>query len=104
MAQATEAKWRSSGCICHVSCEEDVERIRSDEAERYQQIIGALTAANASLSERLRELEPPGSSTTEATDDAETVEEAPDRTEPRSAAGGAQEGVRRRWWRRVFRG
>ena len=29
MAQATEAKWRSSGCIGHVFCEEDVERIRT---------------------------------------------------------------------------
>ena len=62
---------------------------RSDEAERYQQIIGALTAANASLSERLRELEPPGRSTTEGTDDAETVEEAPEGAEPQSAAGEA---------------
>jgi excisionase family DNA binding protein len=33
----------------------------------------------------------------------ETVEEAPDRTtEPRSATEGAQEGVRRPWWRRVL--
>ena len=64
---------------------------RSDEAERYQQIIGALTAANASLSERLRELEPPGRSTTEGTDDAETVEEAPEGAEPQSAAGEAQD-------------
>jgi hypothetical protein len=64
---------------------------RSDEAERYQQIIGALTAANASLSERLRELEPPGRSTTEGTDDAETVEEAPEGAEPHSAAGEAQD-------------
>ena len=42
--------------------------------------------------------EPPG--------DAETVEEAPDRAGPgpQSATGGAQEGARRPWWRRVFRG
>jgi hypothetical protein len=41
--------------------------------------------------------EPPGSS--------ETVEEAPNRAEHRSATGGAQEGAQRRpWWKRVFRG
>jgi hypothetical protein len=35
-----------------------------------------------------------------------TVEEAPDRAGPgpQSATGGAQEGARRPWWRRVFRG
>ena len=41
----------------------------------------------------------------EAADASETVEEEPDRAEPRTAAGGAQEGAQRRpWWRRVFRG
>jgi hypothetical protein len=35
---------------------------------------------------------------------AETVEEAPEGTEPRSAAGGAQEGPERPWWRRWFGG
>jgi hypothetical protein len=34
----------------------------------------------------------------------QTVEEVPDRAEPRSATGGAQEGAQRPWWRRVFRG
>ena len=33
---------------------------------------------------------------------AEAVEEEPERAEPRPAAGGAQEGARRSWWRRVF--
>jgi excisionase family DNA binding protein len=33
----------------------------------------------------------------------ETVEEPPKGAEPRSDAGGAQEGVRRPWWRRMFR-
>jgi hypothetical protein len=37
-------------------------------------------------------------------EDAETVEEAPERAEPRPAAGEAQEGVQRPWWKRVFRG
>jgi hypothetical protein len=34
----------------------------------------------------------------------ETVEEQQGRGEPHSATGGAQEGVRRSWWRRVFGG
>ena len=147
---------------------QELER-RSAEAERYQQIVAALTAANASLSERLRELEPPQETPPEARESPETVEEAPDRAEaqeelgaerarremaettlhegmgeerrrreeaererddlrrqlnarsrhqgvreaaeeqqgrgqPGSAPGGAQEGARRPWWRRVFRG
>ena len=64
---------------------------RSDEAERYQQIIAALTSANRSLSERLGELEPPRGTPPDERESPETVEEAPDRAEPRSAAGGAQE-------------
>src|SRR5215208_538088 len=32
----------------------------------------------------------------------QTAEEAPDRAEPRPTTGGAQEGVRRSWWRRVL--
>jgi DNA-binding Lrp family transcriptional regulator len=35
---------------------------------------------------------------------AETVEEAPEGTEPRSAAGGAQEGSQQPWWRRWLGG
>ena len=38
----------------------------------------------------------------EATEDADTVEEEPERAEPRSDAGGAQEGARRPWWRRII--
>jgi hypothetical protein len=33
---------------------------------------------------------------------ADTVEEEPERVQPRSATGAAQEGARRPWWRRVF--
>ena len=40
----------------------------------------------------------------EASDAAETVEEEPERAEPRPDATGAQEGARRPWWRRMFRG
>jgi uncharacterized coiled-coil protein SlyX len=52
------------------------------------------------LTERIPQLE----ALQEATDAPETVEEAPERAEPRSATGGAQEDARRPWWRRVFRG
>jgi excisionase family DNA binding protein len=39
----------------------------------------------------------------EPSEDAETVEETPERAEPRSAPGGAQEDAQRRpWWRRMF--
>src|SRR5215211_2440181 len=34
----------------------------------------------------------------------ETVEEEPERTEPHSATGEAQEGTERSWWRRIFGG
>ena len=34
----------------------------------------------------------------------ESVEEEPERAEPRPAAGGAQEDAQRPWWRRVFGG
>ncbi len=37
-----------------------------------------------------------------ARESPETAAEAPDRAGPRSAAGGAREGARRPWWRRVF--
>ena len=88
---------------------------RSDEAERYQQIIAALTSANRSLSERLGELEPPRGTPPDERESPETVEEAPDRAEPRSATGGPQEPLepfegrgsgtaRGSLWRRIFGG
>jgi hypothetical protein len=40
----------------------------------------------------------------EPTEAAETLEEEPERAEPRPDTSGAQEGVQRRpWWRRLFR-
>ncbi len=41
---------------------------------------------------------------TEPRESPETVEEEPERAEPRPAAEGTQEGVRRRWWRRLIGG
>ena len=50
------------------------------------------------LTERIPELEAPS----EPRESPETVKEEPERAEPHSAAGEAQEGVQRPWWRRVF--
>ena len=52
----------------------------------------------AALTSRIPAIEaPPGER-----ESPETVEEEPERAEPRPATGGAQEGVQRPWWRRVF--
>jgi len=67
---------------------------------RADTIIAQLARATEEQARTIRELEAPQ----EASDAAETVEEAPEGTETRSAAGGAQEGARRPWWRRVFGG
>ena len=52
----------------------------------------------AGLVERIPAIEAPQ----ETSEAAETVEEQQERTDPRSAAGAAQESVQRPWWRRVF--
>jgi hypothetical protein len=56
----------------------------------------------AALTSRIPELEAP--SEAERPGEAESVGEEPESAEPRSDAPGAQEGVRRPWWRRVFGG
>jgi hypothetical protein len=75
--------------------EQRAEEIRRRDAalEREQQLT-------AMFADRLRELEAPR----EPREAPETVEEAPDRAEPRSATGGLHEDVRRPWWRRVLGG
>jgi len=67
--------------------------IRTEELREHRRLL-------AGLIERVPELEAPR----EASGAPETVEEEPESAEPRSAAGGAQEAVRRSWWRRVFGG
>jgi predicted ATPase len=71
------------------------DRVRSlEEANREnRRIIAALTS-------RIPAIEAPQ----EATGGAERAEEEPERAEPRPATVGAQEGVQRPWWRRVFGG
>ena len=70
---------------------------------RADTILAQLSAANAEQARTIRAIEAPASE--EPTQDAETVEEAPEGAEPRPATGGAQEAAQRRpWWRRVFGG
>jgi hypothetical protein len=73
----------------------DVERqARTEERRRHDTVVAQLTS-------KIPAIEAPQ----EASETAETVEEEPERTEPRSATGGAQEGAQRRsWWRRVIGG
>jgi predicted transcriptional regulator len=57
------------------------------------------------MTEAMKALNPPARE--EPSDEREapqTVEEASDRAEPRPATPGPQEGARRPWWRRMFRG
>ena len=65
----------------------DEERRRREEAERERD----------DLRRELYALREPRES-------PQTVEEERERAEPRPATGGAEEGVRRPWWRRVFGG
>ena len=73
--------------------------VRSEEIRRRDTIIMNMTEA-------MKALNPPApEASREPREAPETVEEVSDRAaEPRSATGGAQEGARRPWWRRMFRG
>ena|SRR5215210_365823 len=53
----------------------------------------------AALTLRIPAIEAPS----ETPESPETVDEQQGRGEPHSATGGAQEGVHRPWWRRMFR-
>jgi len=70
---------------------DQLEAERQAHAEARRLLMAAL--------ERIPQLEAPS----EARELHETVEEEPERAEePHSAAGGAQEGAQRSWWRRMF--
>ena len=80
--------------------EGEVEFLR-DQVRRQQEIIAQQALTMRQLSAPQETPEPPEA--------PETVEEhhrrrEPERAEPRSATGGAQEGAQRPWWRRVLRG
>jgi predicted ArsR family transcriptional regulator len=72
---------------------EDRVRTLEDEVYRQQAIILSMSQSMQALT---------GAS--ESRESPETVEEEPERAEPRTAAGEAQEGAQRSWWRRIFGG
>ena len=82
------------------SLERQLER-RGDETERLHQIIAGLAQANAEQARTIRAIEAPATQE-ESPEDAVTVEEEPERAEPRSYAAGAQEGAQRPLWRRII--
>jgi predicted ArsR family transcriptional regulator len=56
------------------------------------------------MTETMKALSPPARDVpSDERESPEMVEKEPERAEPRSATGGTQEGVRRPWWRRMFR-
>jgi Helix-turn-helix domain len=71
--------------------EEQLEAERQAHAEARRLLMAALERIPPQLEAPSEERESPP-----------TVEEEPERAEPYSATGGAEEGVRRPWWRRVF--
>jgi hypothetical protein len=71
-----------------------------DQARRSDYMASAAMDRTRELESRIRELEAPA--TQEATESPESAEEVTERAEPRPATGGAQEGVQRPWWRRIF--
>src|SRR5215213_9336895 len=82
------------------SLEDQVEYLRR-QLERRDEELREHRRLLAGLIERVPELE--AAAPQEPSEAPETVEEAPEKAEPHSATGGAQEGMRRPWWRRVFR-
>ena len=77
--------------------------------EEYLEDRGYLELADISLTRGTYTITPKGLNWLEGgmpgkREAAETVEEEPERAEPRSAAPGPSEGTQRPWWRRVFRG
>jgi hypothetical protein len=80
-------------------------RTRAEELRRRDQDLERRDRIIAALTERLPQaLEPPP----DERESAETVEEEPERAEPRPATGGTQEGTQRSTgrslWRRIFGG
>jgi hypothetical protein len=77
---------------------------RTEERRRQDTVVAQLSRANEEQARTIRELEAPSEPLSDERESPQTVEEEPDRAEPRPATGGAQEGARRPWWRRVFGG
>ena len=73
---------------------------RGEEIRREQEAHAEARRIIAGLVQRIPELEAPS----EERESPETVQEEPERTEPRSYAPGAQEAPQRPWWRRLIGG
>src|SRR5215203_714973 len=76
-------------------------------AEEYLDGHGYLARADITLSRGTYTITPAGlrwleGGSPQQSETTEMVEEAPEEAELHSATGGAQEGARRSWWRRVF--
>jgi hypothetical protein len=93
----TADRLQSDGAALISAKDETIATLR-DQLEAERQAHAEARRIIAGLVERIPAIEPPQ----EATDASETVEEEPGRAEPHAATGGAQEGVQRPWWRRMF--
>jgi hypothetical protein len=94
-------KAEQSDSTALVSAKDETIATLRDQLEAERQAHAEVRRLLAAALERIPpQLEAPQ----EASEDAETVEEAPDRAESRSATVGPQQGTRRPWWRRVFGG
>jgi len=86
-----------------ISAKDETIATLRDQLEAERQGHAEARRIIAGLVERIPAIEAPSGA--DERDEPETVEEAPDRAEPRPATGGAQEGAQRRpWWRRMFGG
>jgi excisionase family DNA binding protein len=70
--------------------------VRTEEIRRRDTIIMNMTEAMKALSPPSQEASP------DEREPSQTVEEEPERVEPRSSAGEGQESEQRPWWRRIF--
>jgi hypothetical protein len=76
-----------------------------DQARRSDYMASTALERTRELESRLHELEPPaGEATLDPRESPETVEEEPERAEPRPTTVESQEGIQRPWWRRWFGG
>jgi hypothetical protein len=75
--------------------------LRAEELRRRDAALEREQQLAAIFADSLRELQAPASSS-EPRDSSQTVEQEPERAEPRPATATAQDGVQRSWWRRVL--
>jgi excisionase family DNA binding protein len=86
-----------------ISAKDETIRVLSEQLEAEREANRENRRIIAALTQRIPELEAPASP--EPSGASDSVFEEPERAEPRSATGSAQEGAERvSWWRRVFGG